>query len=192
MTMYVRSDGAMAEAEPFLGKEEMTDHGVQQQIFMLQIHGVKDARWLPEEETDEWVEGEDGEPEQVIIPERIEIWEPTYDIETGQTELVKHDQAAVGDYFVKRDGAIYVMQKDLFESIWSPLVDTKELESPALVKIADICKHCGQPVVNFNEAGEVFKGFKHSAGRQRNLIRCWPEDTGQPYGLDATPRSYEV
>jgi len=121
MTMYLRSDGAMAEAEPFLGKEEMGEDGVQQQIFMLQIHGVKDARWLPEEETDEWVEGEDGEPEQVIIPERIEIWEPTYDIETGVTEKVKQDQAALGDYFVKRDGAVYVMQKELFESIWTEI-----------------------------------------------------------------------
>lgn len=66
------------------------------------------------------------------------------------------------------------------------------IEQPKNVAVADICVHCGRSVVNFNENGEVFKGFKHTDGKQRGLIRCWPEDTGKPYGLDATPRSYSV
>lgn len=62
----------------------------------------------------------------------------------------------------------------------------------ARVQIADICKHCGRSVVNYDTAGTVFDGFKHTEGKQNGLKRCWPEDTGMPYGLDATPRSHTV
>jgi len=66
------------------------------------------------------------------------------------------------------------------------------IEQPKDLCIADICKHCGRSVVNFDTNGVVFKTFKHTDGKQRGLVRCWPDDTGQPYGLNATPRSHSV
>lgn len=91
-------------------------------------------------------------------------------------------------YFLMSERPRYQPHGPIYQSAKSDGVN----KVPEGVMIADICKHCGKKVVNFNEAGEVFKGFKHTEGRQRGLIRCWPEDTGQPYGLDATPRSYNV
>lgn len=66
------------------------------------------------------------------------------------------------------------------------------IEQPKNLAVADICKHCGRSVVNFDTNGMIFKTFKHTDGKQRGLVRCWPDDTGQPYGLDATPRSHSV
>jgi len=98
---------------------------------------------------------------------------------------------------ISMDGGVtYTLQseRELYRDS-GPVYESAKAEGnkvPEGVMIADICKHCGKSVVNFDTDGTVFKGFKHSEGRQRGLIRCWPEDTGQPYGLDATPRSYNV
>lgn len=120
MPMYIRPDGVMCDAEQFTGVEELTEEGLQQQLFMLRLHGIKDSRHRLPTATDEWFENEDGEPEERIIPERIEIWALIRD-EDGNLIEVQQDQAVVGDWFVKRDGTAYVMQQDLFESIWTPV-----------------------------------------------------------------------
>lgn len=50
-----------------------------------------------------------------------------------------------------------------------------------------ICKHCGRTITNVGDDGTVYKTYVHTDGPQRRLHRCWPADTGQPYGLDAEP-----
>lgn len=90
-------------------------------------------------------------------------------------------------YFLLSERPLYHLHGDFYQS-----AKTEGNKIPEGIQIADVCKHCGRTIVNFDTNGVVYKGFKHSAGRQNGLIRCWPEDTGQPYGLDATPRSYNV
>jgi hypothetical protein len=50
-----------------------------------------------------------------------------------------------------------------------------------------VCKHCGRKITNLGSDGAVYPVYSHLEGRQKHLIRCWPEDTGQPYGLNAEP-----
>jgi hypothetical protein len=90
-------------------------------------------------------------------------------------------------YFLLSESPPYQLHGEIYNSV--KLDSTKAIEQPKNVPIADICEHCGRSVVNFDTNGKVFKSFKHTEGKQRGLIRCWPEDTGQPYGLEATPRS---
>jgi hypothetical protein len=139
------------------------------------------------------------------------IWSPTYsdNMDDWQWHINKRlPYAKIAGYWenklnpdaVSTDGGVtffllsevprYQVHGTIYPSVKTNVQG--EIEPPELKAIADICKHCGRPVVNFNENQEVFKGFKHTAGKQRGLIRCWPEDTGQPYGLNATPRSYSV
>lgn len=54
-----------------------------------------------------------------------------------------------------------------------------------------ICKHCGRGITNVGSDGKVYNSWKHTEGPQNHLIRCWPEDTGQPYGLNAEPKEEE-
>jgi hypothetical protein len=64
------------------------------------------ATYVKEEITDEWVLNDDDEPEQKIIGEHIKT-------------QANGDHLWIGDYVVKRDGAVYVMAGELFEAIWS-------------------------------------------------------------------------
>jgi hypothetical protein len=49
------------------------------------------------------------------------------------------------------------------------------------------CKHCGRGITNVGSDGKVYKSYTHTEGAQGGLHRCWPGDTGRPYGLDAEP-----
>jgi len=55
-----------------------------------------------------------------------------------------------------------------------------------------ICRNCGRDITNRGDDGVVYKTFKHTEGVQRGLIRCWPGDTGKPYGLNAEPEIKEA
>lgn len=104
MQQYIREDGVQCKAVQFVaGAEENPTH-VFEMISILNDAGLN-AIHVKEDHTDEWFENEDGEPEEIIIPEHI------------KTKL-NEDQMFVGDYIVLRDGDTYVMDQDLFESAW--------------------------------------------------------------------------
>lgn len=110
------------------------------------------------------------------------FWENKFD-----QDIVSMDGGVT--YFRLSERPRYQLHGEIYTSV--KVYDVKEIEQPKDKKIADICLHCGRSVVNYDTNGTVYKGFKHTEGKQRGLIRCWPEDTGQPYGLDATPRSHK-
>jgi hypothetical protein len=45
------------------------------------------------------------------------------------------------------------------------------------------CRHCGRTIAQKFDGGTWF----HVIGPGSALIRCEPSETGQPYGLEATP-----
>lgn len=49
------------------------------------------------------------------------------------------------------------------------------------------CKNCDREISNIGSDGSKYPVWHHTEGRQKHLMRCWPEDTGQPYGLNAEP-----
>ena len=105
MMQYTREDGIQCQAVQFMGGAEIAPEHVFELLTILNDAELN-AIHVKEEETDEWFENDEGEPEQVIIPEHIRT----------QTNT---DQLFIGDYIVKRDGDTYVMDGQLFEASWS-------------------------------------------------------------------------
>lgn len=113
---------------------------------------------------------------------------------TGYWENKRNPDAVSTDggvtYFLLSERKSYKTHGEIHTSV--KISEQGAIEKVKSIAIADICEHCGRSVVNFTDNGKIFKTFKHTEGKQRGLIRCWPEDTGQPYGLEATPRSYKA
>jgi len=127
MEQYVRSDGIQSEAIQFKGVEESGNDKVFDLLTLIEQHGMKGV-WEPVRHTDEWVENEvTGEPEEVIIRERIMLFGTTTSIDENDevvTEIVELVPVYVGDYLVRRDGDLYAMPKELFEFSWSSAITT--------------------------------------------------------------------
>jgi hypothetical protein len=110
MKQYSREDGLQCQAIQF----EKTAEEDPKHIFdLLSILNDADlnAIHVKEEITDNWQEVLDDEGdavdyEPVIIPEHIEV-------------QLSSDQLWLGDYIVRRDGDVYVMDQELFEAAWS-------------------------------------------------------------------------
>lgn len=49
------------------------------------------------------------------------------------------------------------------------------------------CKHCGLEITNVGTDGKVYSAYVHRRNSFNAKIRCDPERTGQPYGLEAEP-----
>ena len=162
MKTYTREDGVKCEAVKFEGYEKGGAKGVFDVVSLLNKAQLV-ALWFPVETTDEWEENEAGDDYiQVVIPEHI-------------TTIT--DRVEVGDYILIRDSQTYVMNAETFEAIYT------EVEP---VKVAT-CKHCKRIISNVDEQGVEHKTYIHLEGVQRGLHRCWPADTGKPYGLEAEP-----
>ncbi len=139
-----------------------------------------EAIWslVPSDDMDAW---EWHIHKRLPYSERPGYWEYKDD-----TDIVSMDGGVT--YFRLSERPPYQLHGEIYTC---PKYDMKAIEQPKDIAIADICEHCGRSVANFDTNGKVYKGFQHTEGKQRGLIRCWPEDTGQPYGLDATPRSHK-
>lgn len=105
---YQRADGFQCEAVQFTGGAEENPKHIFDILCILNDAELN-AKHVKEEITDEWFENDEGEPEQRIIGEHI------------MTQM-NNDHLWIGDYIVKRDGEIYVMDQSLFEAIWSPSI----------------------------------------------------------------------
>ena len=116
MKYYTRADGTRAQAIQFKGREEHAEEALWI-ITILNDHGMF-TNWVAEAELDEWFENEEGEPEQVIIPEHLKIVREFGMTDDGDRIELGVDRANVGDYIVDRDGEYYVMAQELFESIY--------------------------------------------------------------------------
>jgi len=114
MLQYSREDGIQCQAVQFMGGAEIEPRHVFELLALLNDAELN-AIHVKEEITDEWFENDEGEPEQVIIPEHIRT-------------QANNDQLFIGDYVVKRDGDTYVMDGQLFEASWSISIteDTNE------------------------------------------------------------------
>lgn len=115
MKYYTRADGTRAQAEQFKG---MTDSHVTLWIINFLTSNGMTTHWVDAEATDEWFENEDGEPEEVVIPEHLKIVREFGITDDGDRIELGIDKAEVGDYIVERDGEYYVMNGPLFESIY--------------------------------------------------------------------------
>jgi hypothetical protein len=113
MKQYSREDGLQCLAIQFIDGAEANPSHVFQLLTLLNDADLN-AIHVKEEVTDEWREVFDDEGdaidvEQVVIPEHIEVQQ-------------SKDQLFLGDYIVKRDGDTYVMDRGLFESVWSEAI----------------------------------------------------------------------
>lgn len=142
-----------------------------------------EAIWsfVPSDDMEEW---EWHIHDRLPYSERPGYWEHKSD-----PDIVSMDDGVT--YFLLSERPRYQLHGDIYTCPKYDMGEQKAIEQPKDIAIADICEHCGRSIVNFDTNGTVYKGFKHTEGKQRGLIRCWPEDTGQPYGLDATPRSHK-
>lgn len=161
---YKREDGTQCEAVKFEGYVE----GGAEHIFNItQLLRTAEFTpyWVPAEKIDQWVENEEGDGyDQVVIPEHIKT---------------VNDMLKVGDYLVKRDGDLYVMDGALFDSIYDSVEVTP-------IKVST-CKYCRKAISNVADDGTFWKTYMHLEGVQKGLRYCWPADTGKPYGLEAEP-----
>lgn len=68
------------------------------------------------------------------------------------------------------------------------LVDWQALGDPEVATLRDgrdRCRHCGRGIV---PTGAGVPGYTHELGKGSYLTRCKPEESGQPYGLNAEPK----
>jgi hypothetical protein len=102
---YERVDGFQCQAVQFMGGGEVEPKHIFDILCVLNDAELE-AIHVKEEITDEWFLNEDDEPEQKIIGEHIKT-------------QANNDHLWIGDYVVKRDGAIYIMDGQIFEAIWT-------------------------------------------------------------------------
>ena len=102
---YERTDGFQCLAVQYMGGAEVDPKHTFDILSVLNDADLN-AIHTKEEITDEWFENDEGEPEQKIIGEHIKT-------------QANNDILWIGDYIVKRDGATYVMDGQIFEAIWS-------------------------------------------------------------------------
>lgn len=116
MKYYARADGTRSRAVQFEGTAE----GPEEVLWLITFLNDQEmfTNWVDEVTTDEWFENEDGEPEQVVIPEHLKIIREFGINDDGSRMELGVDQCYLGDYVVERDGAYYVMNKDIFEAIY--------------------------------------------------------------------------
>jgi len=115
MKYYKRADGTRCQAIQFNGK------GDENTIWIIGFLTGKDiyTYWVDQEKTDQWFENEDGEAEEIIIPEHLKlVREFGLNEETGERVELGVDQCYLGDYVVERDGDYYITNKDIFEAIY--------------------------------------------------------------------------
>lgn len=105
MMQYSREDGIQCQAIQFMGGAEIEPRHVFELLTILNDAELN-AIHVKEEITDEWFENNEGEPEQVIIPEHIKT-------------QANDGMLFIGDYIIKRDGDTYIMDGELFEATWS-------------------------------------------------------------------------
>jgi hypothetical protein len=116
MKYYSRADGTMARGIQFQGRDKSMEDALWLITFLNDQGFI--TNWRDAESTDEWVENEDGEPEQVIIPEHLKIIREIGTDEDGNRIELGVDNAYLGDYIVERDGEYYVMNQQIFEAIY--------------------------------------------------------------------------
>lgn len=171
MYTYKREDGAVCTAMQFMGSTEDFMENRFHALDLL-IKANLQPTWHAEEESDEWVENEEGDDYiHPIIPEHI-------------TLAANHDELKVGDYIVIRDDTTYIMDGQMFEAIWG---DPVEEPIPAAVRTADICINCGRQIANFDREGRVFRNFRHTSGPNTGA-ECSIFDTNGEDGFFAAPR----
>jgi len=117
MEQYSREDGLQCLAIKFAHTAEEDPKHVFDLLSILNDADLN-AIHVKEEVTDEWEEFEDEDGDidvrQITIPEHIAV-------------QLSSDQLFLGDYLVLRDGDTYVMDGQLFESVWS-LAITESLD----------------------------------------------------------------
>lgn len=112
MQQYSREDGIQCLAVKFAHTAEEDSKHVFELLTILNDAGLN-AIHVKEEVTDEWEEFEDEEGytdvREIVIPEHISV-------------KLSQDKLFLGDYIVKRDGDTYVMDGEIFESVWSEAI----------------------------------------------------------------------
>jgi len=109
MQQYSREDGLQCLAIKFAHTADEDPKHIFDLLTLLNDAELN-AIHVRSKSTDEWeeFEDEDGDTDvrEIVIPEHIEV-------------QISSDQLFIGDYIVKRDGDTYVMDGQLFESVWS-------------------------------------------------------------------------
>jgi hypothetical protein len=109
MQQFSREDGLQCLAVKFAHPAKEDSKHVFDLLTILNDAGLN-AIHVKEETLDEWeeFEDEDGDTDvrQIVIQEHILV-------------QLSHDQLFMGDYIVVRDGDTYVMDGEIFESVWS-------------------------------------------------------------------------
>jgi hypothetical protein len=109
MKQYSREDGLQCLAAKFTHTADEDPTHVFDLLTMLNDAELN-AIHVKEVLSEDWEEFEDEDGDldvrQIIIPEHIEV-------------RMSSDKLFLGDYIVMRDGDTYVMDGDLFESVWS-------------------------------------------------------------------------
>jgi hypothetical protein len=109
MQQYSREDGLQCLAIQFTHTAEEDPSHVFELLTILNDAELN-AIHVKEETLDEWeeFEDEDGDTDvrQIVIQEHVLV-------------QLSHDQLFMGDYIVVRDGDTYVMDGEIFESVWS-------------------------------------------------------------------------
>lgn len=116
MKYFTREDGTRARAIQFVGREANAEEALWIITFLNEQDMI--TTWVEAESTDEWFENDEGEPEEIIIPEHLKIVrEFGLDDEGNRIELGT-DHCFLGDYIVERDNQYYVMNQQIFEAIY--------------------------------------------------------------------------
>lgn len=117
MKYYTREDGTRCRAIQFKGRDEEASE-VLWLITFLNDQDIK-TYWVDKKETDDWFENDEGEPEQKIIPEHLRLVREVELDDDGVWQELGVDHCYLDDYVVERDGEYYVMNKDIFEAIYT-------------------------------------------------------------------------
>jgi hypothetical protein len=112
MQQYSREDGIQCLAVKFAHSADEDPKHVFDLLTILNDAELN-AIHVKEVVTDEWEEFVDDEGDldarQVVIPEHIEV-------------QLSQDKLFLGDYIAVRDGDTYVMDGEIFESVWSEAI----------------------------------------------------------------------
>lgn len=115
MKYYARTDGTRCRAIQFKGRDDENTLWI---MGFLNDQGIYN-HFVEQFETDEWYEDDEGEAWQVIEPEHIKLIREFGVNEDGSRIELGVDKLEPNNYLVERDGEYYVMNVDIFESIYT-------------------------------------------------------------------------